>query len=224
MKNFYLPTKSAECWKSLLADPSKHWRDGYSAKSLAISWESAGGFPSEVNAAFQSSDSPVFRGLEFVAGFPEFKIQIPPVTRRPSQTDLMVVARSGRELVVVAVEGKVEESFGELVSDWRQKDTQGKQERLHFLTECLGLRSEQLDSIRYQLLHRTASALLAAETFAAARAVMLVHSFSQKRTGFKDYSEFLKLFGVQAAPGIVQSAATRRGINLYFAWVEGLLG
>jgi len=222
MTHFYLPTKSAECWRRLLADPVKHWRDGYSAKSLATCWETAGGFPPEVAAAFRASRIPTFESLSFVAGFPEYKIQIPPTTLRPSQTDLMVVARRGRELVVIAVEGKAEESFGELVADWRQHGTPGKTERLDFLTGCLGLGREQLDGIRYQLLHRTASALLTAERFAASHAVMLVHSFSRQQTGFSDYSAFLQLFGVQAVQGTVQPAATRNGVHLYFSWVTGL--
>ena len=156
-----------------------------------------------------------------MAGFPEYKMRIPPSTRRPSQTDLMVVARAGRELVVVAVEGNVEETFGELVSDWRQHDTQGKTERLRFLTDCLGITGEQLDGIRYQLLHRTASALLTAERFTARHAVMLVHSFSRQQAGFTDYSAFLRLFGVQAARGTVQPATTRNGTHLYFSWITG---
>jgi hypothetical protein len=223
MTHFYLPTKSAECWRGLLADPDKHWRDGYSAKSLAVCWERGGGFPPEVAAAFRASGIPSFESLSFVVGFPEYKIQIPPSTRRPSQTDLMVVARAGRELVVLAVEGKVEESFGELVSDWRQHETQGKKERLRFLTDYLGLTGEQLNTIRYQLLHRTASALLTAERFTASHAVMLVHSFSHHQTGFSDYSAFLRLFGVQAAAGTVQPAATLHGKQLYFSWITGSL-
>jgi hypothetical protein len=223
MPHFYLPTKSAKCWRGLRADPDKQWRDGYSSKSLATSWEAAHGFPPEVAAVFQTLRIPTFNRLSFVAGFPAYKIQIPPGTGHPSQTDLMVVARVGRELVVIAVEGKVEESFGELVADWRQHDTQGKAEQLHFLTDCLGLAGEQLDGIRYQLLHRTASALLTAESFAASHAVMLVHSFSPQQTGFTDYSAFLRLFKVQAAQGIVQPATTRNRTYLYFAWVTGSL-
>jgi len=219
MTHFYLPTKSAQCWRGLLADPDKHWRDGFSAKSLAVCWERGGSFPPEVAAAFRASGIPSFEGLSIVAGFPEYKIQIPPSTRRPSQTDLMVIARAGRELVVIAVEGKVDESFGELVSDWREHDTQGKTERLRFLTDSLGVPGEQLDGVRYQFLHRTVSALLTAERFAASHAVMLVHSFSRQQTGFTDYSAFLRLFGVQAAAGTVQPAGTRHGIHLYFSWI-----
>jgi len=220
MKHFYIPTESTDDWRRLLADPDKHWRDGYSAKMLAMTWQSAGGFPAEVTASFRASAIPLLQQLEFVAGFPEHKVELPG-GRRPSQTDIMVLARAGRELLAVAVEGKVEESFGELVGDWRKKDTDGKAERLAFLTDRLGLGGRDLDGIRYQLLHRTVSALLTAESFAARHAVMLVHSFSTAQTGFTDYAAFLQLFGLTATAGTVQRAASLRDTELYFSWTVG---
>lgn len=221
MAKFYIPTKSSDDWRLLLAEPDKHWRDGYSAKMLATCWQKAGGFPAEIATSFRAAEIPLFQELEFVVGLPEYKIQIPPSKRRPSQTDLMVIARRGRELVAVAVEGKKEESFGELVRDWRRKDSDGKTERLAFLTERLGLGGRDLNGIRYQLLHRTASALMMAERFAARHAVMLVHSFSNARTGFSDYSEFLQLFGLKAATDKLQRAGTVRDTELYFSWTVG---
>jgi hypothetical protein len=32
----YIPATKPEDWQNLLADPEKQWRDGYSAKSLAV--------------------------------------------------------------------------------------------------------------------------------------------------------------------------------------------
>jgi hypothetical protein len=218
MNHFYVPTKGTEDWRLLLAEPDKHWRDKRSAKMLATSWQSAGGFPAEVAASFRASAIPLFHDLKFVVGFPECKIPLPPRRRRPSQTDLMVIARADRDLIAIAVEGKVTEPFGELVRDWRLKESEGKTERLAFLCERLGLTEQNLDGIHYQLLHRTASALLAAEQFAARHALMLVHSFCESRTGFKEYGDFLQLFGLQAAVGTVQRAGALRDTELYFAW------
>ena len=90
-----------------------------------------------------------------------------------------------------------------------------------FLTNRLGLDGRDLDGIRYQLLHRTASALLTAEQFAARHAVMLVHSFSTTRTGFTDYTAFLELFGLQATVGTVQRAGILGDTELYFSWTAG---
>jgi len=39
MYQIYVPTKSAEDWRPLLADPINHWKDGKSAKLTAERWE-----------------------------------------------------------------------------------------------------------------------------------------------------------------------------------------
>jgi len=35
-KKIYVPTKNAESWRECLADPQKHWKDGYSAKIIIL--------------------------------------------------------------------------------------------------------------------------------------------------------------------------------------------
>jgi hypothetical protein len=54
--------------------------------------------------------------------------------------------------------------------------------------------------------------------------VMLVHSFSQRRAGWSDYSAFLKLFGVTAGMGTFQRLLPVRGpqaVPLFAAWIAG---
>ena len=75
--------------------------------------------------------------------------------------------------------------------------------------------------IRYQLLHRTASALIEAERFGASTAFMLVHSFSQEDEHLEDYQEFVKLFGTSGEVNTVSYAGNKNGIDLYLAWVRG---
>lgn len=75
--------------------------------------------------------------------------------------------------------------------------------------------------MRYQLLHRTASAIIEAHRFNAAHAVMLVHSFSQTGEWFGDYAEFVCLMGGDAAEGRMVSVGSRSGVSLYLAWVRG---
>lgn len=117
--------------------------------------------------------------------------------KAPSQNDLFVLGKADRDLVVIMVEGKVEEPFGELVKDWLEQASDGKRKRLAFLRETLQLEdSVNLDSIRYQLLHRTASALLEAMNLNAKRAIMLVHSFSPASAWLEDYLNFVRLFRV----------------------------
>src|SRR4051812_34685849 len=38
MNPVYIPADKIEDWKSLLADPEKHWRQNYSAMSVAEAW------------------------------------------------------------------------------------------------------------------------------------------------------------------------------------------
>ena len=43
---FFRPTNNPEEWRQLLAKPDKHWKTGYSAKTLAYCWQETGDFPS----------------------------------------------------------------------------------------------------------------------------------------------------------------------------------
>ena len=53
------------------------------------------------------------------------------------QTDLLAVLGIGDELAVMAVEAKVTESFGPLVSDWIGEGGEGKEDRLQRLCVLL---------------------------------------------------------------------------------------
>lgn len=97
----------------------------------------------------------------------------------------------------------------------------GKNDRLEFLLKRLGLKSMPPGTIRYQLMHRTVSALIVAEQYRAAAAVMIVHSFSPARAGYEDYVEFSKLFGARAEIGEVASLGAAGGIPLFVAWITG---
>ncbi len=157
-----------------------------------------------------------------VLGIPEHKVDMPPKGGRPSQNDLYVLAKSGADLVSIAVEGKVNESLGPLVSEWAADLTPGKKERLNYLINILGLGDIDISNIRYQLLHRTASALIEAERFCARHAVMLVHSFSQEHKWFNDYSDFVKLFGPDAdLNSLVYVGNRNQTIPLYLGWIVG---
>ena len=63
---FFVPTEGSKSWKALLAKPERHWRDCYSAKSIAESWEEAKGFPQAVKDSFASSSVDALCDLEFL--------------------------------------------------------------------------------------------------------------------------------------------------------------
>ena len=215
MSKIYIPATSAEQWAQFLAEPVKHWQPGFSARTLAYSWQEAEGFPSEVSAALAAQ----FQELEVLLALPEHKVPLPGGSRS-SQTDIWVLARSAGDLVSIAVEGKVSEPFGSTIDEWRLDASAGKLQRLAYLLKLLGLTSVP-GTVRYQLLHRTASAVIEAQRFNAAHAVMLVHSFSRSSEWFQDYSAFVALMGGSAVDNGLVSVGVRSGVSLHLAWVVG---
>ncbi len=153
--------------------------------------------------------------------FPEHKVPLPGGSR-PSQNDVFVLGKGEGELISITVEGKVSEPFGPFVKEWIEDGRSSNHPRLVFLLNLLGLNREEVDGVRYQLTHRTASALIEAKRFNARNALMLVHSFSQSDESFEDYRRFVELFGL-AAGGVNEIVGTRHldGVNLYFGWVKG---
>ena len=220
MSRIFLPATKPECWKKFLADP-KHWKTGYSAKALAYCWQEANGFPESVRSVFKKSGIELFQDIKLLLALPEYQVPLPGGAR-PSQNDIFVLARAKDQLVSITVEGKVSEPFGQTVAEWRKDGSAGKRERLSYLLQKLDLeKSTSIDEIRYQLLHRTVSALIEAKRFRAKSALMLVHSFSQSDEGLDDYGDFLALFNAKGSVNSISFGKNINGVNLYFGWVRG---
>ncbi|HTS12010.1 MAG TPA: hypothetical protein VMH00_07830 [Candidatus Limnocylindrales bacterium] len=197
-----------------------HWKQGYSAKALADSWYRAnGGFPPAVKAVLASVAD--YEAAELIDGFFEREVELGTAGRN-SQTDLMILTRLGNQIGILAVEGKGEESFGPFVDEW--KDSSGKQRRLDGLCKTLRLDELKAGSLRYQLLHRTASAIYEAQRYCCRHAMMLVHSFSSKRSGFEDFKAFSQSMGIQVAqPGQCSSSKICENVSVRLAWVADRL-
>jgi len=192
-----------------------YWRKGYSAFEHAHSWALGNGIPKPVRRI--TNQGPEWSKATLVNAFFERDVQLT-TPGRPSQTDLIVIADLGSELGVIAVEGKVEEPFGELVSEWR--NSEGKSRRFKGLCNTFELDSESVESFRYQLFHRTASAIYEAQRWHAAHAIMLVHSFSAKHTSFPDFAAFADLIRMPVAE--INSLSCKRvfeGVSLRLGWV-----
>ena len=215
-------TSGPHDWKQFLADPEKKWKPGYSACTLAHCWEHSDGFPPEVNNALSQRAEPLLANLDLLLAVPEFKVHLPGGTR-PSQNDIFVLARSSAGPICIMVEGKVNESFGPTLTEWLIDASPGKNERLDFLLRTLSLPTRLSGDIRYQLLHRAASAIITGEQYHAKAAIVLVHSFSKENAGWKDYEAFIHLFGVNAERNVVQRLAGATSIPLFGAWVTGNL-
>jgi len=221
MNRIYVPTSSPDDWRKFLAEPEKQWRSGYSAKELAKCWEQSVGFPTELQSLFSRSENQVLNELELLLAIPEYQVNSPG-GRRPSQNDLFVLARAkDRQLVSIMVEGKVSEPFGDTLETWLKDASEGKKKRLKFLCDILGLPSEPPLHIRYQLFHRTASAIIEAKRFNAKYAMMIVHSFSSEHKWFSDYQDFLCLFGMASKVNELVELPKSEGLRIFTGWVVG---
>lgn len=217
MTCIYRPTSGPEDWRAFLADPDLHWKTGYSARAMAHSWEETGGLPYEIretlSAHFDADVEPLFV-------VPEHKVPMPGSAAGPSQNDVFMFARIGTATAAVMVEGKVNESFDKTLGDWIANGSAAKQKRLKGLCSLLGLAHPPGPQLRYQLLHRAASAILEAERFGADHAVMLVQSFSQEHIWFDDFAAFVDALGGQAEAGRLATVNVGKG-QLHLGWVTG---
>lgn len=133
------------------------------------------------------------------------------------KTNIFVLACSHGGPVCITVEGKVNESFGPTLCTWVAETSPGKDERLGFLLRTLCISAVPDGASRYQLLHRAACAIITGEQYHAVAAIVLVHSFSEERTGWLDYESFVRLFGAQAVSDAVQRPPSESSIPLLAA-------
>ena len=98
-----------------LAKQERDWKKGYSAYELARSWIDVGDIPASVRSVLDSC--PDYAGAQLVEGLFEREVDLRTPGRR-SQTDLLPFVKLAHGNAVIAVEGKVDEPFGNLVSTW----------------------------------------------------------------------------------------------------------
>jgi uncharacterized protein DUF6946 len=213
----YVPLLEPEDVVRHLGKQEKHWKEGRSAHALACLWSLHNGFPPKIADVLEGH--PDFHSAELVDAFLERKVDLNS-EGRPSQTDLLAVIGIGDRLAIAAVEAKAGETFGEVVEDWLD-GSEGKDARLMSLCAALGLSRNAALPLRYQLLHRTVSAVLEAKRYRATVAVLLIHSFSDDEKGFENFSAFLQAirFG-EPTRGALTGPAHFDGVSLYAGWVQ----
>ena len=220
MKRIFVPTSSGSDWQRLLAKPKLHWKKGASAMTAAAAWEGAGGeLPEEIETALDSSGEDALRDLKLLVAIPEWEVNLEGGDTA-SHTDVMALARNDKGLSVIAVEAKVNEDFGPLLREKRAGASAGQVKRLDYLHSKLGVARFD-DLIRYQLLHRTVSALLTASEFHAQGAVMLVHAFGDKANQRADFEGFCNALGAKQLSSAVYAGPAFRNPSLYLVWCSG---
>jgi hypothetical protein len=220
MKCIFVPTRSGSDWQPLLAEPTKHWKKGKSAMTAAACWEAAPStLPPELRAVLNSSGDADIADLKLLAAMPEWTVPLVGGDTA-SQTDVLALARNDHGLCVLAVEAKVDEDFGPTLAEKRKKSSAGQTERLDQLHRLLGVGQLQ-DGIRYQLVHRTASAILVAQEFHARTAVMLVHSFGSRTSLREDFDAFGQAMNAAKIADDVLVVPSMDRPRLFLVWCNG---
>lgn len=223
MKRLFIPTMGPSDWRRLLADSERHRVKGRSALELAVAWEAARrsvrGLPSPVANLFDSY--PPLSGAALLLGIPEHQVSLKG-GGHASQTDLWALLRGPVGLISMAVEAKAGEAFDKTIDQWlaTAKPTSDRPTRLKQLREVLGVHTELPGTLRYQLVHRAASALLEAERFNARDAVLLVQSFASDPNSFQALTAFGTALGCQCSAGMVVQGPTLGGVTLHLAWLD----
>ncbi|MFK7902227.1 MAG: hypothetical protein AB8B49_05220 [Nitratireductor sp.] len=221
MKRIFIPTQTGTDWQRLLGKPKLHWKKGRSAMSAAACWEDSDpDLPAEVQAVLESGNEPAISGLELLAAIPEWEVALPG-GNTASQTDVMAFTRNSEGLVIVGVEAKVDETFGPTLEEKKANATGEQLDRIAYLEAELGRDVPFANTVRYQLLHRSVSALLTARAFHAPVAVMLVHSFSPESAWRSDFSAFCEEMRCQLLSPDLFEAPNIKGVRLIFGWCKG---
>ena len=182
----------------------------------------AGGLPPTVKQLLETNDD--FRGAGLVKAIFEKKTALDKLGRA-SQTDVLALVKACGKLLVVGVEGKVDESFGQTISKWNDGSDRRAQ-RLSWLCKCLGISPANCATLRYQFLHRTVAALKEASNIGAHEVVVLVQSFKppgkrRSRAGFGDFKNFCEALGcADAAPGRLSRSRTLGTCTVRLGWAD----
>ena len=221
MKRIFVPTQTPSDWQRLLAKPSLHWKKGYSAMTTAACWEAANGqLPDEVKRVLESSGRSEISNLKLLFAVPEWEVPLEGGDR-PSQTDVLALVRNDNGLTIIGVEAKVDEKFGPTLGTKRAESSEGQNKRIDYLHAVLQLDAPLDNVVRYQLLHRTASAVLTAQDFHAQAAVMLVHSFSPVSRWREDFEKFCNAIGAESVSDDLRVVPRFKNPSLFLAWCAG---
>lgn len=176
--------------------------------------------PPDVLQLLGASNDPELADLELLAAIPEWEVDLPG-GKRPSQTDVLALARNANNLVILGVEAKVDETFGPTISEKMADPSAGQLERLAYLERELGLAKPLPNTIRYQLPHRSVSALLTARAFHAPVAVMIVHSFCPASTWRDDFTAFCAELSCKQITADLFEVPGITGQRLLLGWCKG---
>lgn len=181
----------------------KHWKDGRSAKETAKHWAHT------IPQPFK--DLLVSKHLKYMLCSPEYVSKFDAYGGNGRNHDLLILAKDkDSNKVVISIESKVDEPFGDTVAKTKEaadktkqeKPTSKASERINDLRISLfgDLNYNQLD-LRYQLLTAVAGTIAEAKKQGAKSAYFLVQTFvsdeindNKHKQNQKDLNDFLSVF------------------------------
>lgn len=205
--------KTIEDWIDVVT--TRHYKPGHSAWECSRCWSTIkSDFPQNIRSLFENASVLALRNLKIEQVYAEYPVFLPDSYRSPSKCDLMIFAEGpGNRKVVLALEAKCDEPFAQPVNIWirtadkpvpRSQRPLFKQpsvpvlrklRRLQLLNEILDIDILDDSTLRYQLLHRTASAILTARQTFAEAAVVIIQAFSESERNFSDFESFCAILG-----------------------------
>ncbi len=180
-----------------------HWRDGRSAKELAKEWINGNGQALRVLLNNHST----LQGVILIKASPELETRFDRFGRGRKH-DLLIIGDKANEKIVIAVEAKVDEGFGnDTVESYYMKAILKRLSgvatnvpgRVEGLIQALFKQpySKNIISLQYQLLHAVAATLVEAKKQGATKAIFVVHTFKTSKMDSlknKDNNEKLDRF------------------------------
>ncbi|MCB0857331.1 MAG: hypothetical protein KDB57_04320 [Solirubrobacterales bacterium] len=197
------PITNLEDWRKFGPPAHEvHWKAGRSAMELARFWVGTDSANTESEGIIKELLGSEFPDLQLTRGFPEAKSQFDRFGGNVRNHDLLIEGINEGERVVIAVEGKADESFGASLEDQlvaansavAKNPRSNARNRLEYLTGLFLDRSAEQEAndpetsgIGYQLLTALAGTL--AEASDDQVAVFLVHEFETWATDRRNQEE-----------------------------------
>lgn len=110
-----------------------------------------------------------------------------------------------------------------MISEWMQEASPGKEERLNYLIKTTHQQDKDaVFQLRYQLLHRLASAIVMAKKFHAKNAVMMVQSFveSDEKNHYEDFVRLVKSYAQDSVKEKPILIGQFDQINIFVVWIN----
>jgi len=165
-------------WEKL-ARPA-HWKDFRSAKELARAWlrKTPHEVPYELLTLFETRVET--RGLNLEVATAEVIVRLDDFGGNHRNSDLVAEGQKGKKKLVVSIEAKADERFGNKTIGQALKNANpNRTQRIDHLSRAVfgTAVNDKIADLRYQLLHALAAAVIEAENRKSAYAIFVIHEF-----------------------------------------------